>query len=208
MEVIRMQSGIPATALARLAALLEGCNAPWIVGGSTGLALRGARLERAPRDLDVYVDKESVSLVHDRLRVYALDEPENNATERYRSILSHYRLADTLVELVGDFRVSALQSVYSTEVGNFLFPYSDRVQIDGHLIPLVPLAHELIFNMLRERKDRALLAGELIHLQSDIHLPILLALLRRNRVSRDVAEEALRMAHAQTNNWAIEREER
>jgi hypothetical protein len=208
MEVIRMQSYIPASALMRLAGLLEGCDVPWVVGGSTGLALRGARLERAPRDLDVYLDKESVSLVHDRLKAYALDEPESNATERYRSILSHYRLEDTLVELVGDFRVSALQSVYSTEVGDFLFPFSDKVQLDGHEIPLVPLAHELIFNMLRERKDRALLAGELIHLQSDLHLPILLALLRRNRVSRDVAEDALRIAHAHTNDGVIEREER
>lgn len=201
-----MQSDIPASALVRLAALLEGCETPWVVGGSTGLVLRGAQLERAPRDLDVYVDKKSVSIVHDLLSPYSLDGPEDNETERYHSILSHYRLSGSLVELVGDFRVSALQSVYATEVGEVLFPNSDKFLIEGREIPLVPLAHELIFNLLRERKDRALVAGELIHRQPDKHLPLLQTLMDRNRLSPDVAAEALKMAQTHSEDWDNVRE--
>ncbi len=190
-----MQSDIPASALAQLTATLESCDARWVVGGSTGLSLRGAILDRAPRDIDIYVDRKFVSHIHEMLSPYSIDGPEENKTERYRSILSHYRLADTIVELVGDFRVSALQSVYATEVSEVLYPNSDKVEIDGHIVPVVPLGHELIFNLLRERKDRAILAGQLISQDPGKHLSLLQALLLRNRLSPNVAAEALKMAH-------------
>ncbi|MCD9021215.1 nucleotidyltransferase domain-containing protein [Cohnella silvisoli] len=191
-----MQSDIPVSALALLAETLESCEARWVLGGSTALALRGARLERAPRDLDIYVDKESVSIIHDKLSQYAMDGPENNETERYHSILSHYHLAGSVVELVGDFRVSALQSLYTTEVSEFLFPNSDMIQVEGYKVPLVPLGHELIFNLLRERMDRASVVGELILRDPVKHLPLLQILLQRNHLSSDVAAEALRMTRA------------
>ncbi|WP_256757278.1 nucleotidyltransferase domain-containing protein [Cohnella sp. WQ 127256] len=186
---------LPASALARLAAMLDGCKATWVVGGSTGLVLRGAKLDRAPRDLDIYVDNASVSIVHERLSSYALDEPVDNQTERYQSILSHYNIIGTQVELVGDFRVSAYQSLYTTEVSPFLFPNSDKISVEGYEVPLVPLGHELIFNLLRDRKDRAEVVGHLIRQAPERHLPILHALLKRNSISSDIAAEALNLAN-------------
>ncbi|QMV44364.1 nucleotidyltransferase domain-containing protein [Cohnella cholangitidis] len=189
-----MRSDWPVSALAQLAAMLGNCEARWVVGGSTGLALRGAHLDRAPRDLDIYVDNDTVDLVHERLQALALDGPVENTTERYYSTLSHYRIDDTMVELVGSFRVSALECLYITEVNGFLYPNCDKIDLDGHEVPLVPLGHELIFNLLRERQDRALVAGKLIAADPLRHLPLLQRLIGRNAISNTIAEEALRLA--------------
>lgn len=188
-----MHSDFPVTALALLAETLESCDARWVVGGSTGLALRGAKLDRAPRDIDIYVDHDSVFPVHDRLSSNWLDGPEDNRTERYRSILSHYRLAGAMVELVGDFRVSAMQSDYLAEVNDFLYPNGDKVEVNGFEIGIVPLAHELLFNLLRERKDRAAVAGDLMAQNPEKHIPLLQALIRRNRFSPEIVSEATEM---------------
>ncbi|BBI33187.1 nucleotidyltransferase domain-containing protein [Cohnella abietis] len=191
-----MQIDFPDSALARLAARLENYEDRWVVGGSTGLALRGAVLEQAPRDLDIYADYNSVPVIHERLSDYAMDGPEDNKTERYHSILSHYRLASTVVELVGNFRITARQSLYVTEVNDILFPNSDKVEVDGYLIPIVPLGHELIFNLLRERKDRAIVAGQLISRELDKHMPILQALIDRNVLASDIVYEAMQMVQS------------
>lgn len=196
MEVTRMQSDYPASALARLAELLESSKARWVVGGSTGLVLRGAQLDQAPRDLDIYTDSDNVLHIHKCLREFVMDEPAPSETERYRSILSHYQLSNTTVELVGGFRVTALHSVYTTEVNEVLFPNCDKVEIEGHRVPLVPLGHELIFNILRERKDRARVAGQLISKERVKHMPLLLMLLQRNQLAASVVEEALLLAQA------------
>jgi hypothetical protein len=191
-----MQSDYPAVALARVATMLLGCEAPWVVGGSTGLVLRGAKLERAPRDIDIYVDKDSVSRVHEQLSEYVLDHPEDNETERYRSTLSHYRIENTIVELVGDFRVQALQSSYTTEVDKLLYPYSDRIEVDGFPIPIVPLGHELIFNLLRERMDRVLLTAQLLTKDYSKHISFLQILLQRNSISPDVTATVMGLAQS------------
>ncbi|WP_052476372.1 nucleotidyltransferase family protein [Cohnella kolymensis] len=189
-----MNTGFPASALSLLADKLTGCEASWVVGGSTGLSLRGASLERPPRDLDVYADLASVPILHARLSEYAVDGPAENETERYRSILSHYSMEETIVELVGHFRVRAVRSEYMTEVDDVLYPNADIIHIKGHQVRLVPLAHELIFNLLRERMDRASVVGELIAHDPARHLPLLYKLLATNHISPDVAQRALSLA--------------
>lgn len=207
MEVARMRSDMPVFAFARLAAAMESRGVRWVVGGSTGLVLRGAVLDRAPRDLDIYIDGDKVSLVHEELFSFALDSPMDNETDRYHSILSHYRIGETMVELVGNFRVAALQSSYITEVSDFLFPNSDRVSVEGYEIPLVPLGHELLFNLLRERKDRAAAAGSLISQAPEKHLPLLQALIQRNEISPEVAADAWLMANGDSRPSPLQRKE-
>ncbi len=189
-----MPTGNPVSALRRLAELLEGCDARWVVGGSTGLALRGAKLERAPRDLDVYADREAIRAIHERLAAYALDGPADNETDRYRSVLSHYKLEDTIVELVGDFRIAARGSIYQTEVEMTLYPSGNPVDAEGMTVMLIPLGHELIFNLLRDRMDRAEVAGRLIAKDAERQLPLLRELIDRNRLAPDVAEQAIALA--------------
>ncbi|WEK55680.1 MAG: hypothetical protein P0Y55_06445 [Candidatus Cohnella colombiensis] len=201
-----MQNTYPEFALRRLAELLAGSEAQWVVGGSTGLVLRGAKLEQAPRDLDVYADQNVINDIHERLKHDAVDGPEWSVTDRYRSILSHYRIEDTVVELVGDFNVNAHDSSYDTRVEQWLFPNRDSANVHGYSIPLIPLAHELIFNLLRDRMDRAQVVGELMKQQPDRHLPLLYELLDRNEIAPSVAEIALQLTGTNNEQAAIHRE--
>ncbi|MFC5467785.1 nucleotidyltransferase domain-containing protein [Cohnella suwonensis] len=173
-------------ALAKLSELLEASGARWVVGGSTGLALRGAELGRAPRDVDLYADGRDVRPIHERLAGFAIDVPAEDETDKYRSILSHYDLHGTIVELVGQFRVAARDSVYETEVSDFLFPSGDEVRLEGRSVVLVPLAHELVFNLLRDRRDRAEATGALMAADPERHRPLLERLLERNRISEEI----------------------
>lgn len=183
----------PAQTLARLAERLETCGALWVVGGSTGLAMRGADIGRPPRDLDLYADEEDIPAIHACLADFAADEPQVSVTDRYRSILSHYTIGDTSIELVGSFQVRKDKSFYRTEVRSLLHPLGDSHFIGGSagcFARLVPLGHELIFNVLRDRPDRCRIAGGLIARDPKRHLPILRTLIERNELS---AEDALKI---------------
>jgi hypothetical protein len=183
-----MEIGYPAPALDALAAHLSNTNALWVVGGSTGLVLRGAALASPPRDLDIYTDEQDVTEIHRRLKAYAIDEPSPSTTPRYRSILSHYLLEGTVIELVADFEVRALGSLYRTEVRRILHPDGESWAVPGTSITLVPLAHELLFNMLREREDRVDVIGRLIREQPERHLKVLRQLIERNEISPETQQ--------------------
>ncbi|MFC4599090.1 hypothetical protein [Cohnella hongkongensis] len=201
-----MESDVPAAALAELAAVLGSGEVRYVIGGSTGLALRGAELGRPPRDVDVYVDEEDVGPVHRLLRRYATDSPRSSVTDIYRSTLSHYSVAGAWVELVGGFRVTARQSEYRTEVREVLHPACDRMDHNGISLPVVPLGHELVFNLLRDRPDRADVAGRLISENPGRHVPQLRTIIARNRLAPEVAELALKLSG--TGGLPAEREER
>jgi len=143
-------------ALTALAERSAEAGAACIVGGSAGLLLRGIALGAPPRDLDVYADADDASRLHERLAEYATDAPVRSATAIYESQLSHYLIDSTAVELVGCFVVQARGCRYETRVKDRLLPHAERFAVGaGTLtIPLVPLAHELLFNWLRGRNDR------------------------------------------------------
>jgi hypothetical protein len=188
-----MNSGYPSAAIALLADRLQECSAVWVVGGSTGLALRGAFLERKPQDLDIYADEQDIADIHRLLTDYALDKPMPSQTDQYRSTLSHYLIEGTVVELVGGFEVRAGGSRYRTEVRKMLDPLGENGLVDGQTVKIVPLAHELLFNVLRERDDRVELIGTLIREQPDRHIPTLERLLERNEISSETAERIRRL---------------
>jgi hypothetical protein len=186
-----MQVGMPESAVIALANRLSGCGARWVVGGSTGLAIRGARLASAPRDLDVYADEQDVPEIHELLSRWSTDAPEANETERYRSVLSHYEITKTTVELVGGFHVFTGDSVYKAEVRDYLCPEGDRVDIFGVSLRLVPLGHELIFNLMRAREDRVKLVAGLIRENPVRHTALLERLLKRNAIGEELVRKAL-----------------
>lgn len=179
-------------ALRQFAALTADSGVRWVVGGSAGLALRGARLPAAPRDLDIYADAVAVRALHVKLAEQALDGPAWDESGSYRSLLAHYRLGEVQVELVGDFEVRALASYYVTEVDRFLYAEGDELRFeDGTSVRLVPLAHEMIFNLLRARPDRTAAVGELMRAEPQAHLPALERLLASQALSGEVRRAAL-----------------
>ncbi|WP_217592746.1 hypothetical protein [Cohnella sp. GbtcB17] len=191
-------------ALSAFAAMTEACGARWVVGGSAGLALRGARLAAAPRDLDIYADAASIPALHDRVAGWTVDEPAWDESGRYRSLLSHYRYGSVTIELVGDFEIRAPGSIYRTEVDAFLYAHGDDwTPIDGgRPIRLMPLGHELIFNLLRERRDRALEAARLIREARGSHLIALRQLVAGQSLSDGIKSELSYLTAAEPKEGA------
>lgn len=173
-------SGIDAiqAALVLLHRIINSNHEPhnWLLGGSAGLALRGLSLDKPPNDLDLYADSTAALAIHRQLAGYAIDKQEHSTTAIYESLLSHYEIAGIRVELVGDFVVTARGSRYAVQVERLLRPYAESVALEAEgggkvLIPLVPLAHEFIFNVLRGREDRVAVIAEEMLKDTKRHIP-------------------------------------
>jgi hypothetical protein len=149
-------------ALAALIEATDSCNAKWVIGGSASLMLRGLPLPAEPRDLDIYCDDEDISSIYESLKAFAVDEPTISVTNMYRSTLSHFLIHDVQVELVGGFQVQADGNLYETMVRELLIPHAEQIHLYEKECPvtIVPLAHELWFNYLRNRMDRVELIVE------------------------------------------------
>lgn len=166
-----------------LAAIVKAVGrSKWVVGGSAGLLLQGLPL--SPNDVDIYCDDEDIASLHNALREFAIDEPECSTTAIYRSRLAHYRIEGLVVELVGGFRVCAMGCSYSIKVKELLIPYAQLVQLPEarEYVPVVPLAHELLFNVLRERCDRITPIVAMMERDVKRHLPALEALEKDNAI--------------------------
>lgn len=169
----------------------------WIVGGSAGLLLRKLPLQARPRDLDLYCDNEDVEGIYDKLSGFAVDEPEWSVTDIYRSRLCHFNIDGVSVELVGGFEVTAGESFYRTEVKGLLIPYGDRLIVEGtsKAAYVVPLAHELWFNALRDREDRVQLITESFNHAADGMA------LRAIEAANRFSEQARQYVHSSISEW-------
>lgn len=155
----------------------------WLVGGSCGLLLQRIPLKSEPGDLDIYIDEPYVENVFLRLEPFAVDRPHYSETAIYRSCLSHYTIEDVQVELVGGFQVTANGTTYQTEVGGWLNQWSIQADLEELRIPLTPLAHEFVFNFLRDRPDRYVPIAETMRSGYDVYIPALKGILKRNHFS-------------------------
>ncbi len=160
----------------------------WVVGGSAGLALRGLALQQPPRDLDIYADEADAQAIHRLLEPYAVDCQQESRTERYRSILSHYEIEGVPVELVGGFEVRAHGSFYRIEVQELLIPFG--LVTAGSPIRIAPLAHELWFNVLRDREDRLQQIGGAMARMHKLHYPAFEEIVRRNALAPEQVKRA------------------
>ncbi|NOU97567.1 hypothetical protein GC093_30725 [Paenibacillus sp. LMG 31456] len=169
---------------------LRGVKEPWLVGGSCGLLLHGVPLHAAPRDLDLYTDSLGATEIHKVLLPYSIDHQIEDQSGIYKSILSHYEINGIHVELVGEFEVTALGSIYkveaaflaeapSLEIGEVLLNNQDAEA----LIPalnVMPLEHELLFNVLRNRPDRYEAIAVVLRNRNAELTPIMRELIERN----------------------------
>ncbi len=184
MEIINAIPVENLKALELIYSCLESEQIKWLVGGSCGLLLQTVPLEKPPRDLDIYVDAKDAALVYQVLRRFATDQLLYSETDIYSSLLSHYRIENVAVELVGGFEVHADQCVYQVEVSELLAEFRvDFVQSNGQMIGLMPLAHELVFNMLRQRSDRFEVIAAKMQTDFSKYLTPLIKIMKRNTFS-------------------------
>lgn len=195
-------------AIGKASALLGATGRVWLIGGSTGLLLQGVQLAAPPRDLDIYADREDVYALHAALAGYAVDEQQESATPIYKSILSHYAIGDVKVELVGAFEVNALGSEYKVEARYFAEALAGRLPdaLQPAAATLMPLAHELVFNLLRGRPDRYEAIGAVCRLQPDVHAEALEAIGRRSRLSPALLTQARRLIGAANRSEHVSKE--
>lgn len=170
-----------------LCKLAESCGMEgnWLLGGSCGLWLQGVELAKVPRDIDVYADLATADRLHEQLQPFATDQPRQDRSGIYASRLSHYRIGESTIELVGGFEVHTNGAYYRTEIEAVLAPAAQYVKLRDSALRVMPLAHELVFNLLRERPDRYLPIAGRIRKEPDRHLPLLDELLKRNEWSAD-----------------------
>ena len=171
-------------ALWKTAAALEPEQSDWLLGGSCGLLLQGVELGRDPRDIDIYTDSCHVSALHNKLRHWAAGDPEFDREGMYESLLAKYELDRYPLELVGGFKVASGQSRYRVEVDGLLGFYAMEAVLEGNgsalALKLMPLAHELVFNVLRDRPDRYEPIARAIRRDKTRHTGLLERILERN----------------------------
>jgi hypothetical protein len=160
--------------------LLQTPGVRWLIGGSCGLLLQDVDIGRSPRDLDIYVDYNDVTTVYTSLQNYSVDTPIYSETPIYASILSHYLIDGNTVEVVGDFRVQALHSSYQVEAAYLWDNHCRLAMIDGLEVKVMPLAHELLFNLLRNRPDRYEPIMKTMQAFPELHMQALNDLMQRN----------------------------
>ncbi|MFS0722661.1 hypothetical protein [Paenibacillus sp. 1P07SE] len=177
--------------LAVIARLTEAAHTAWVVGGSAGLMLRGLPLPQPPGDLDLYADEPDAEKLHQLLSAYAVDQPQRSRSGLYDSVLSHYRIGETQVELVGGFTITDPKGSYRTEVREVLLADAYCTKAAGIQVALVPLVHELLFNALRGRADRTSLIARALEEEpgSDGHIRLLRKIASRNRLSPELTRQ-------------------
>jgi hypothetical protein len=177
---------------------LQQVKAPWLIGGSCGLLLQGVALNATPRDLDIYTDMPGAEEIHHALSAFSIDEPVEDQSGLYRSVLSHYAISGIKVELVAGFEVAAYDSFYKVEASFLYNKYAPEMIIPSETDPtvdngaieiplkLMPLEHELLFNILRNRPDRYLAIAEVLVCRTIGMSAALLELIERNAISGTV----------------------
>lgn len=171
-------------------------QSPWLLGGSCGLLLHGVKLDKAPRDIDLYTDEIRIEHIHGQLasKLPVLDYPVLDETRTYRSTLSHYQLDAYTVELVGGFEVRARESYYRVHVEPVLYPAASVYALEAGNVHLMPLAHELIFNLLRDRPDRYEPISERIRENSQDHALLIEQMIQHNGFHPQFRQRILRLA--------------
>ncbi|WP_025681407.1 hypothetical protein [Paenibacillus massiliensis] len=167
-------------AIGQLAAAWSSSSSCWLLGGSCSLLLQGVELDKSPNDIDVYADLGAAKQLHRHAPGVLLDEQQLSRNEAYLSLLSHYELGGLTLELVGGFEVSATNSLYRVEIEQVLYPVAPEIVIDNCSVRLMPLAHELLFNLLRGREDRYQSIAKTMNTEVDEHRALLELLLARN----------------------------
>ncbi|ANS74870.1 hypothetical protein AWM70_09900 [Paenibacillus yonginensis] len=178
-------------ALSAVTELVRPAGVKWLAGGSVGLWLQGVPLNAPPRDIDIYAEQPAASLIHIQLEAWATDEPRWDESGIYASLLSHYEIEGYTLELVGGFEVRTSLADYKVEVEQVLEAAAFEI-IPG--LKVMPLAHELIFNLLRGRPDRYRAIAAQINAKPDKHIPLLKQIALRRGWSLQQQKEMNKLA--------------
>jgi hypothetical protein len=167
---------------------LRKIGAKWLIGGSCGLQIGQIELNASPRDLDIYVDMDDVAVVFHALQEFATDGPEFSQTAIYSSVLSHFLMEGIQVEVVGGFQIAAKDSIYNVNATYLYDNHALHAELGEIALFVMPFAHELLFNIMRDRPDRYEPIALAMLQKPEIHMPALQDLLARNQWGKDLLD--------------------
>lgn len=162
---------------------------PWLVGGSTGCLLQGVHLRQMPRDLDIYTDRSYLAHLCERFNEREVQPARYSESERYASYMFNVSIFSVQVEFVANLSVRTAYGQYDVDVGGLLYDYAQRVDFGGKAVFLMPLEHEFVFNLLRERPDRYLPIRDKLR-KDGIRKQLWLELCNRSTLSEKFWEKA------------------
>ncbi|CAM3393980.1 nucleotidyltransferase domain-containing protein [Marinicrinis lubricantis] len=191
------------SALVQAAEVLEKLPFTCMVGGSSGLLLQGVELEVRPRDIDLYVDMRHADQVHSQLKPYATDEPQFSETAMYSSRLSHYKLNGMVLELVGGFCVKSGGSSYEIRIEGGLDAYGTVQSVGTRSLMVMPLAHEFVFNILRNRPDRYIPIAKAMNEAPAFHHGALTWIVEHNHFNEQHIAAMKELVHAVYNSEGV-----
>jgi len=171
-----------------------GDSSSWMLGGSCGLLLHNVPLAGPPRDIDLYADLGEADSLHNALRPWSLNQPEEDYSRGCYSLRSHYRRGLYPMELVCGFKICSGYSQYVVETSLLLQDSPLTYFDDIGFLRIMPLAHECIVNLLRGRKERYENIAERMRGEMSLHLPLLQILIDRNTLEHShmlILEELL-----------------
>lgn len=182
-------SGIPYAVESALCSIVEeldfcGTSKPpvWLLGGSCGLLLHGVQISAPPRDIDLYCDLKDTLQLHQALQRYTVSPPEEDFSGSCYSLRGLYFIGEVKVELVGGFQVGSSPAQYAVDVSKLQTHAAVHHDEAVGRVPLMPLAHELLFNLLRGRDDRCQAIAGRLQEELAAHLPLLVQLIRENQL--------------------------
>ncbi|MGM1020577.1 MAG: hypothetical protein ACQEXV_08540 [Bacillota bacterium] len=167
-------------ALSSLADTWASIAVPWMLGGSCSLLVQEVELDRLPRDIDIYADIHAAKQLHAKAPGVMIDRQQVDRSGSYVSLLSHYELEGFPVELVGGFEVLCDGALYRLEVERLLWSAGIRLDLGRSSLRLMPLSHELLFNLLRNRSDRYEAIADAMKRDPQRHIVVLNQLLISN----------------------------
>ncbi|MET3209450.1 UNVERIFIED_CONTAM: hypothetical protein ABIC26_002397 [Paenibacillus sp. PvR008] len=174
---------LPHELTAALSSLADGWASvavPWMLGGSCSLLVQEVELDRLPRDIDIYADIHAAKQLHAKPPGVMIDRQQVDRSGSYVSLLSHYELEGFPVELVGGFEVLCDGALYRLEVERLLWSAGIRLNLVRSSLRLMPLSHELLFNLLRNRSDRYEAIADAMKRDPQRHIAVLNQLLISN----------------------------
>lgn len=167
--------------LTEIAQAFESASPAWLLGGSCALWLQGVDIASAPKDIDLFVDEPDAPIFHQLLTKWSVDKPMLDEDHAYRSLRSHYLHTGIEIELVGGFHIYPDHSSYQVEIG-MLDQHRCDVWLHGIQIPVMPLSHELLFNIMRQRADRYEAIAAVMSRDWQYHLPLLNSIIAQNHI--------------------------
>jgi hypothetical protein len=135
----------------KIVSLLKDKDINWVLTGSTGMALQGMPLE--VHDIDLQTDEAGAYEIDRLLADYAVKPVRYKPSERIRSHFGEFMMDGVEVEVMGDMVKLLDNSTWEPSVD--IAALRCWVEIDGSLVPVLPLEYEYQAYLKMGRFERA-----------------------------------------------------